>query len=57
MAFHTLVAKLAYLAKRGKPERLTAVAFLSTRVTKCTNHDVEKLDRQVRYVRYGREMG
>ena len=32
--FHTHVAKILYLAKRVKPECLTAVAFLSTRVTK-----------------------
>src|SRR3990170_4711170 len=30
--FHTQVAKLLYLAKRVRPECLTAVAFLSTRV-------------------------
>jgi hypothetical protein len=32
--FHTHVAKILYLAKRVKEESLTAVAFLSTRVTK-----------------------
>ena len=33
------------------------MAFLSTRVTKCTDHDVEKLVRLVKYVRYSKEMG
>ena len=30
--FHSNVAKMLYLAKRVRPECLTAVAFLSTRV-------------------------
>ena len=40
--FHSMVAKLLYLAKRTKPECLTAVSFLATRVTKCTADDVGK---------------
>ena len=33
---HRHVAKILYLAKRARPDCLTAVAFLATRVTKCT---------------------
>ena len=48
--FHSVVAKLSYLAKRAKPECLTAVAYLATRVTKCTEDDLEKLKRVLRYI-------
>ena len=33
--FHCILAKLLYLAKRVRPECLTAVSYLATRVTKC----------------------
>ena len=33
--FHTYVAKILYLAKRVRPECLTAVSFLTTRVHDC----------------------
>ena len=55
--FHSVVAKRAYLAKCARPECLTAVAFLATRVTKCTMDDVEKLKRVVQYIAYTRERG
>ena len=32
-AYHTATAKLLFLAKRARPDLLTAVAFLTTRVT------------------------
>ena len=48
--FHSVVANLSYLAKRAKPECLTAVAYLATRVTKCMGDDVEKLRRVLKYV-------
>jgi hypothetical protein len=48
--FHSLVAKLLYLAKKSRPECLTVVAFLATRVTKCTEDDWEKLMRMLRYI-------
>jgi Reverse transcriptase (RNA-dependent DNA polymerase) len=48
--FHSLVAKLLYLAKKSRPECLTAVAFLATRVTRCTDQDWEKLTRLLRYI-------
>jgi hypothetical protein len=52
--FHSTVAKMLYLAKRTRPECLTAVAYLATRVTKCTEDDWEKLTRLLRYVNDGK---
>ena len=49
--FHRVVAMLSY------PECLPAVAFLATRVTRCTTDDYEKLERLVKYVRYTRDRG
>ena len=48
--YHKIVAMILYLAKRTKPECLTAVAFLTTRVDRCTLDDVEKLMRLVKYI-------
>jgi hypothetical protein len=55
--FHTQVAKLLYLAKRTKPECLTAVAYLTTRVTKCNLDDVVKLIRLIKYIRRTQNTG
>jgi hypothetical protein len=55
--FHRQVAKLLYLAKRTKPECLTAVAFLATRVTKSTEEDKHKLSRLLKYVRSSKNIG
>lgn len=49
--FHSVVAKLLYLAKRGRPDILLAVNFLSTRVINSTKEDWRKLDRIVSYLR------
>lgn len=40
---------MSYLVKRAKPECLRVVAYLATRVTKCTVDDIEKLGRLMRY--------
>ena len=48
--FHRLVATTLYLAKRTWPELLAAVAFLSTRVTKCDLDDLKKLRRVLQYI-------
>lgn len=50
-AFHTMVAKLLYLAKRSRPDLLTAVSFLASRVREPTNEDRAKLERVVSYLR------
>ena len=55
--FHRNVAKLLYLAKRTRPECLTAVAFLATRVTKCDLDDLKKLTRLLLYVNGTKERG
>lgn len=60
VAFHSSVAKLLYLAKRVRPDLLTAISFLATRVRNPTKQDLEKLSRVVRYIRgtanYGIEL-
>jgi len=48
--FHSRVAKLLYLSMRARPDILTAVSFLTTRVTKCTEADWVKLDRVLMYL-------
>ena len=55
--FHSHVAKVLYLAKRVKPECLTTVSYLATRVNKADSDDVEKLNRLLRYLRYSRGRG
>jgi hypothetical protein len=54
--FHTMVAKLLYLCKRSRPDIHTAVAFLSTRVSKPDVDDYKKLRRVIRYLRGSREL-
>ena len=49
--FHTYVAKILYLAKRVRPECLTAVTFLSTRVVAPDIDDLAKLRRLLSYIR------
>lgn len=55
--FHTMVAKLLYLAKRARPDCLTAVAFLATRVSRCDRDDLDKLARLIKYIRATRGHG
>ena len=55
--FHSIVAKLSYLSKKAKPECLTDMAFLATRVTRCTSDDVENLGRVLKYITDTKEMG
>ena len=54
--YHSRVAKLLYLAKRVRPDILTAVACLSTRVQSPTEQDNEKLARVLRYVNGTKDM-
>ena len=53
--FHSFTAKLLYVSKRVKPECLVAVSFLSTRVQKCDQDDLNKLRRLLKYLRATRE--
>jgi hypothetical protein len=55
--FHSRVAKLLYLAKRVRPDILTAIIFLSTRVKKATTEDAAKLNRVLGYLNATAEMG
>ena len=48
--FHSAVAKLLYLAKRVRPEILTAVSYLASRVTCATEDDMSKLQRIFAYL-------
>ena len=55
--FHRLVAKMLYLAKRARPDCLTAVAYLATRVTRCSVDDLAKLERLLKYVNETKDRG
>ena len=48
--FHTAVARLLYLSKRARPDIMTVVAFLCTRVTRATQQDMQKLSRLLGYL-------
>ena len=48
--FHTMVAKLLYLAKRARMDILLPIAFLTTRVKAPTTEDAAKLDRVMKYL-------
>jgi hypothetical protein len=53
--FHTKVAKLLYLSKRARPDLLTIVSFLCTRVTRATKEDAGKLSRVLGYLKRTKE--
>jgi hypothetical protein len=48
--FHSLTMKLMYICQRGRVDVQTAVAFLSTRVSKSTEQDWSKLRRVVEFL-------
>ena len=54
--FHHYVAKLLFLCKRARPDILTAVAYLSTRVKAPDVDDQKKLGRVMRYLRATRDL-
>jgi hypothetical protein len=49
--FHTETAKLLFLAMRVRPDILTVVSFLCTRVTRATVEDRKKLARTLGYLK------
>jgi hypothetical protein len=55
--FRTYVAKMLYLAKRVRPECLTAVGFLTTRVHAVDADDMAKLRRLLGYLLATRDRG
>ena len=54
--FHTMVAKALFLCKRGRPDIMTSVAFLSTRVREPDNDDWKKLLRMMQYLKSTRDL-
>jgi ribonuclease HI len=48
--FHSIIAKVQYLAVKTRPDLLPAVSFLLSRVTKWTDEDWEKLRRLISYI-------
>jgi hypothetical protein len=48
--FCSIVAKLLYVAKRGRPDILLAIAFLCTRVSCSSSEDWSKLKRLLQYL-------
>ena len=48
--FHSAVARVLYLAKYVRPDALTVVSFLCTRVTVATKQDQAKLERLLGYI-------
>jgi hypothetical protein len=55
--FHTVTAKLLYLAKRVRPDILSPVSFLCTRVRCPTTEDKKKLDRVMGYIYATKDKG
>jgi hypothetical protein len=49
--FHTVVARLLYLSKRARPDIMTVVALLCTRVMRATTEDRKKLERVLGYLK------
>ena len=55
--FHSIVAKLLYLAKRVRPDLLTSVGFLAKRTRAPNEYDMKKLERILRYLNGTQELG
>lgn len=55
--FHTAVAKILYLAKRTRPDLLTAVSYLSTKVRAPDLDDLAKLQRLLNYINATPDLG
>ena len=54
--FHSIVAKLLYLSQRARIDIQTAIAFLCTRVAKCTVDDWAKLKQVLQYLYATKEL-
>ena len=55
--FHSMLAKVMYLAKRVRPECLVVCSFLATRVNNATEDDMSKLIRLLKYLNGSKELG
>ncbi|KAL7572191.1 hypothetical protein ACA910_005538 [Epithemia clementina (nom. ined.)] len=54
--FHSIVAKLLYVAHRGRPDLQPTIPYLCTRVAHSTAQDWEKLRRLLRYLKGTRKL-
>ena len=48
--FHHVVAQVLFLSKRGRPDLLTSISFLTTREKNLDQDDLKKLQRLTRYL-------
>jgi hypothetical protein len=55
--FHSLVARVLYLAKRCRPDLLLPTSFLSTRVQSPDTDDWSKLQRMLKYLSCTQDLG
>jgi Reverse transcriptase (RNA-dependent DNA polymerase) len=55
--FHSQVASVLYMAKRARPDLLTAVSFLTRRTVSPDQDDLKKLHRLLKYINGTRELG
>ena len=49
--FHTFVMKCMFVAKRRRPDILTGISYLSTKVLKLYKEDMKKLTRIINYIK------
>jgi hypothetical protein len=49
--FHSMMAKLLFMAKRARPDLLIVVSFLCTWMQVATQQDMGKLERVLGYVK------
>jgi hypothetical protein len=54
--FHSTVQRLLYISKRARPDILTAISFLTTRVTRPTIEDQKKLIRVLQYLNGSKDL-
>jgi len=52
----SMIAKLLYLGKRGRPDILLTLSTLATRVNKYNLDDLKKLNRLLGYLKYSKEL-
>ena len=48
--FHTFVMKCMFLAKRRRPDILTGISYISTKILKPYDEDIKKLSRIINYL-------
>ena len=55
-SYHSATMKLMYLGKRSRPDILTAISFLATRVKEPTEQDQDKLRRVLGYINHTKHL-